>query len=347
MLNNTEKNKSLKQLNTFGFDANARYFAAPDSLDKIENLLADVQKNDIPLFILGGGSNVVFACDFDGLVMCPQIKDIKVVDEDDEHVLLKIGAGVVWDDFVHYAVENNLGGVENLSAIPGNVGASPVQNIGAYGTEVKDAIAAVNGIFIDNGSHFTLENNECHFAYRDSIFKNKLKQKTIITHVVFRLSKNPDYNLDYGNLKNELNKYDEINLINIRKSVIEIRASKLPDPKELGNAGSFFKNPVVELPEAERLLEKFPSMPVYPADSSDTSSTKIKLSAGWLIEKCALKGYRKNNIGVHHKQALALVNYGEGTASELIAFSQMIQDKVLQQFGIKIEPEVFIVTSSN
>ncbi|MDR2775570.1 MAG: UDP-N-acetylmuramate dehydrogenase, partial [Tannerella sp.] len=235
---------------------------------------------------------------------------------------------------------HNLGGIENLSAIPGNVGASPVQNIGAYGMEVKDSIVAVNGIMSEDGSQFFLENDKCHFAYRDSVFKNELKRKTVVTYVVFRLSKNPDYRLDYGNLKNEIEKYGKVNLHNIRKFVIAIRTSKLPDPKESGNAGSFFKNPVVEQEEAERLSEWFPSMPVYPAG---ISSGKVKLSAGWLIEQCSLKGYRENNIGVHHKQALVLVNYGGGTASELIAFSQMVQDKVFQKFGIKIEPEVNIV----
>jgi UDP-N-acetylmuramate dehydrogenase len=343
MINNTERNKSLKPFTTFGFEAKARYFATPETPDEVEDLLAEAQKNDIPLYILGGGSNVVFANDFDGLVICPQIKGIDIVDEDGEHVLLKAGAGIVWDDFVHYAVEHNLGGVENLSAIPGNVGASPVQNIGAYGMEAKDSLVAVNGIFIENGKRFTLKNTECRFAYRDSVFKHELKCKTVVTHVVFGLAKSPEYKLDYGNLRDELNKYDEINLHRIRQSIIAIRASKLPDPKELGNAGSFFKNPIVDRAEANRLLELFPSMPVYPADSPDVSSGKVKLSAGWMIEKCSLKGYRKNNIGVHHRQALVLVNYGEGTASELIAFAQMVQSNVFEKFGVIIDPEVNIV----
>ncbi|MDR1130328.1 MAG: UDP-N-acetylmuramate dehydrogenase [Prevotellaceae bacterium] len=337
------QNKSLKSLNTFGFETVARYFSAPDSTDKIEKLLEEVQKNDIPVFILGGGSNVVFSKDFDGLVMCPQIKGMETVDENGEHVLLKVGAGVAWDDLVRYAVENRLGGLENLSAIPGNVGASPVQNIGAYGAEVKDSIVSVNGIFVEDGSRFSLENGECRFAYRNSIFKNELKGKTVVTHVVYRLSKNPVFKLDYGNLKSELQKYSEVNLHNIRKSLVSIRADKLPDPGVLGNAGSFFKNPVVEQREAKRLLELFPSMPVYPADYSDISTGKVKLSAGWLIESCSLKGYRENSIGVHHKQALVLVNYGGGTAAELIRFSQMVQNKVHEKFGVKIETEVNII----
>jgi UDP-N-acetylmuramate dehydrogenase len=343
MMNNTEKNKSLKSLNSFGFESQARYFAAPDSMEQITNLLADISKTNIAVFVLGGGNNVVFANDFDGLVMCPQIKGIEIIDEDDSSVVLKVGAGVVWDDFVWYAVENGLGGIENLSAIPGNVGASPIQNIGAYGMEVKNSIVAVNGIFVETGLLFSLTNEECHFGYRDSIFKNELRRKIVVTHVVFKLSKKPDYKLDYGNLKDELNKYDEINLFNIRRSIIDIRSSKLPDPKELGNAGSFFKNPVVERSEVERLQDMFPSMPVYPADVSDDVANKIKLSAAWLIENCSLKGYRENNIGVHHKQALILVNYGKGTASELIAFAQMVQNKVFDKFGITIEPEVNIV----
>lgn len=336
-MKNVEENKSLKALNTFGFDAKARYFAAPDSLSETKSILEEAKTNDIPLFILGGGSNIVFAKDFDGLVLCPQMKGIEIVEESPEHVLLKAGAGVVWDDFVEYAVKNNLSGIENLSAIPGNVGATPVQNIGAYGMEAKDAIDTVNGVFIKTGSRFELKNAGCNFAYRNSVFKNKLKYKTIIAYVTFKLSKNHKYRLDYGNLKDELEKYGEINLLNIRKSIIDIRANKLPDPKELGNAGSFFKNPIIEPAEAEKLLEKYPSMPVYP------SGTKMKLSAGWMIEKCGLKGYRENNIGVHSKQALVLVNYGEGTASGLIAFSQMVQNKVFAEFGVEIEPEVNVI----
>jgi UDP-N-acetylmuramate dehydrogenase len=344
MMNDTEHNKSLKAFTTFGFEATTRYFAAPHTLDDIERLLVEARLNAIPLFILGGGSNVVFARDFDGLVMCPQIKGVEVVDDDDEHVLLKVGAGVVWDDFVRYAVDKGLGGIENLSAIPGNVGASPVQNIGAYGMEAKDAIVTVNGLSTDSCTPFTLRNDECRFAYRDSVFKNELKRKTVVTHVVFRLSKKPEYKLDYGNLKDELNRYDAINLHNIRQAVVAIRANKLPDPKVLGNAGSFFKNPIVERTEADRLLKLFPSMPIYPFDSQDYSAEKVKLSAGWMIEQCSLKGYRENDIGVHHKQALVLVNHGEGTAKELIAFSQMVQNKVFDRFGVRIEPEVNIVT---
>jgi UDP-N-acetylmuramate dehydrogenase len=343
MISNTEKNKSLKSLNTFGFEAKARYFAAPDSIDEIERLLSDAKKHDIPMFILGGGSNIVFTKDFDGLVICPQIKGIEIVDDDGSHVLVKVGAGAVWDDFVCYAVENSLSGVENLSAIPGNVGAAPVQNIGAYGMEAANSTVAVNGIFIDSGSAFALDNEKCRFAYRNSIFKTDLNRKTVVTHIVFRLSRNPDYKLDYGNLSDEVGKYGEINLLNIRQSIINIRASKLPDPKELGNAGSFFKNPVVERHEAERLQEMFPSMPVYPADSSDALAGKVKLSAGWMIEQCALKGFRRNDIGVYNRQALVLVNYGNGTASELIAFSQMIQERIARQFEIQIEPEVIFV----
>ncbi|MDR1594970.1 MAG: UDP-N-acetylmuramate dehydrogenase [Prevotellaceae bacterium] len=340
-----EENKSLKAFNSFGFEAKARYFAAPDSENKIMSLLDDARKHDIPVFVLGGGNNVVFTKDFDGLVLCPKIESISIISEDSVDILLDIGAGVVWDDFVHYTSYvnfNGISGVENLAGIPGTVGAAPVQNIGAYGMEVKDAIFTVRGIYIDDNKTFLLKKSDCQFAYRDSIFKNSLKQKTVITCVTFKLSKKHEYKLDYGNLKDELAKYDKINLRNIRQAVLDIRAAKLPDPKKLGNAGSFFKNPVVERSEVERLMEQFPLMPTYPVDNPDASRDKVKLSAAWMIENCALKGYRQNNIGVHHKQALVLVNYGGGTAQELIDFSQMVQDRVFDKFGVKIEPEVVL-----
>jgi UDP-N-acetylmuramate dehydrogenase len=209
--------------------------------------------------------------------------------------------------------------------------------------EVKDSIFTVSGILIDNLDTFLLNNAGCEFAYRDSIFKNKLKQKTVITRVMFKLSKNHKYKLDYGNLKDELKKYDKVTLHNIRNAILDIRSAKLPDPKVLGNAGSFFKNPVIEQTEAERLLEQFPSAPVYHVDSPNMSGKKTKLSAAWLIEQCELKGFRQNNIGIHQKQALVLVNYGGGTAQELISFARIVQEKVFEKFGIKIEPEVNFV----
>jgi UDP-N-acetylmuramate dehydrogenase len=341
-----EENKSLKALNSFGFEAKARYLATPDSKEKIQDLLADAREHNIPVFVLGGGNNVVFAKDFDGLVLCPQIRGINIVSEDRNNIYVEVGAGIVWDYFVNFTMFSNLTGlcgIENLSGIPGTVGAAPVQNIGAYGMEVKDAIFTVSGIYIADNKTFLLNNAGCEFAYRNSIFKNRLKQKTVITSVTFKLLKRHEYKLDYGNLKDELAKYDKINLRNIRKAVLDIRAAKLPDPKELGNAGSFFKNPVIERTEVERLLEQFPSIPVYPVNSPDGVGNKVKLSAGWLIENCGLKGYRKENIGVHHNQALVLVNYGDGTAQELLSFAKMVQDKIFNRFGVIIEPEVNIV----
>jgi UDP-N-acetylmuramate dehydrogenase len=337
-----EENKSLKAFNSFGFEAKARYFAAPDSENRVKDLLADARKHDIPVFVLGGGNNVVFTKDFDGLVLRPKIDGINIISEESVNIFIDIGAGMVWDEFVHYTSYLNFRGVcgvENLSGIPGTVGAAPVQNIGAYGMEVKDAIFTVSGIYIDSLNTFLLKNVDCEFAYRDSVFKNRLKQKTVITRVTFKLSKRHEYKLDYGDLKGKLAKYDSINLRNIRQTILDIRQAKLPDPKELANAGSFFKNPIVERTAAERLLEQFPSMPVYPVDSPDNAADRVKLSAGWMIENCDLKGYRKNNIGVHHKQALVLVNYGGGTAQELISFSQMVQEKVFDKFSVKIEPE--------
>ncbi|MDR1898123.1 MAG: UDP-N-acetylmuramate dehydrogenase, partial [Prevotellaceae bacterium] len=319
---NVTENRSLKRLNTFGFDAKARYFAALNSLNEIRDILEEFNSYDLPLYILGGGSNVIFSGDYEGLILHPQIKGLSIVDENERYVWLKVGAGIVWDDFVNYATENNLCGVENLSAIPGNVGAAPVQNIGAYGMEVKDSIYAVNGIFISDCSNFELRNEECKFGYRDSVFKNELKQRAIVTSVIFRLSKIQEYTLDYGDVKKKLKEYNEINLRNIRDAIIKIRAEKLPNPKELGNAGSFFKNPVVETKAAQKMLKLYPSMPTYPFKG------KVKLSAAWLIEKCNLKGYRLGNVGVHQNQALVLVHYGQGNVNELLELSRMIQNTV-------------------
>ncbi|MDR1340760.1 MAG: UDP-N-acetylmuramate dehydrogenase [Prevotellaceae bacterium] len=339
-MNKWEENKSLKPFNTFGFEAKARYFATPDSTEGIEETLETCRKNSIPVFILGGGSNVVFSKDFDGLVLCPRTDRISISRKCMESRTLVVSAGVVWDDFVRYTVENNLMGVENLSGIPGTVGAAPVQNIGAYGMEAKDSIYALFGIMIDDGQPFFMENRDCKFTYRSSIFKNELKWKAIITRVAFKLAKGRRFKIEREDLQEELRKYGTINLSSIRQSILNLRAAKLPDPGELGNAGSFFKNPVVEQAEADRLLELFPSMPVY---SASTFDDKVKLSAGWMIENCSLKGYRENNIGVYDRQALVLVNYGGGTANELILFSRMVQDRVFEKFGVKIEPEVDIV----
>jgi UDP-N-acetylmuramate dehydrogenase len=327
--------KSLKGLNSFGFEAKARYFAAPESVDGVRELLRMFAGT--PVFVLGGGNNVVFAADFEGLVINPQMTGMETVDDSERYTLVKVGAGVVWDEFVRFAVENDLSGVENLSGIPGSVGASPVQNVGAYGMEAKDSIVSVDGVFTDSGAVFGMSNAECRFAYRDSIFKNGLRRKALVTHVTFRLSKVHGFKLDYGNLRDEATRCGAPDLNSVRNAVLVVRAGKLPDPKVTGNAGSFFKNPVVETEMAEELWRRYPQMPMFPAGRA------TKLSAAWLIETCGLKGCRSGNVGVHEKQSLVLVNCGGGTAAELLEFAHRIQATVEERFGVCLEPEVVVV----
>jgi UDP-N-acetylmuramate dehydrogenase len=327
--------KSLKGLNSFGFEAKARYFAAPESADRARELLRMFAGT--PVFVLGGGNNVVFAADFEGLVINPQMKGMEIAEDSERYVLAKVGAGVVWDEFARFAADNGLSGIENLSGIPGSVGASPVQNIGAYGMEAKDSIVSVGGLLTDNGAAFELTNAECRFAYRDSVFKNELHRKALVTRVTFRLSKVHEFKLDYGNLREEAGGGGAPDLNSVRNAVLAARAGKLPDPKVTGNAGSFFKNPVVENEAAEELRRQYPQMPMFPAGCA------TKLSAAWLIESCGLKGSRSGNVGVHEKQALVLVNCGGGTAAELLEFARRIQTAVEERFGVRLEPEIVVV----
>lgn len=325
-------NYSLIHLNSFGFNVIADRYIIVES---VKDILCAKEQISFPCLVLGGGSNILFTEDFKGTVLHPLIQEIEILNEDDKFIDLKVGAGVIWDDLVAYAVDNNWGGLENLSLIPGNVGASPVQNIGAYGVEVKDSIISVEGLFLDTMESFEFNNKNCEFSYRNSIFKSKFKNKTIITYVIFRLSKKPEYVLNYGNVEQELLKYGEVNLKNIRSAIISIRENKLPDPKKLGNAGSYFKNPIVEHSFAENLKKQYPDMPIYPLDNSNT-----KLAAGWLIEKIGMKGYRIGEVGVHEKQALVLVNYGQGKPSDIVNLAKDIMEKVYKKFGVRIEPEV-------
>ncbi|MDR1054993.1 MAG: UDP-N-acetylmuramate dehydrogenase [Prevotellaceae bacterium] len=331
-----QTNYSLKQLNTFNIDVKAKYYAAPTSEDEILEILNDESLVGVPRFILGGGSNVLFTGDFDGIVIHPQIKGIEKIDEDENHIWLCAGAGVVWDIFVSYCVKNNWGGVENLSFIPGNVGAAPVQNIGAYGVEAKSTIDEVYGIYLENGEPFCLNNAECEFGYRDSVFKEELKGKAIITEVTFKLNKKPVYITHYGNVEEELTKnYSKVNVQNIRKAIITIRERKLPDPGKLPNAGSFFKNPIVPVEFAENLKQKYENMPLFASDKKHA-----KLAAGWLIEQCGWKGKRIANVGVHEHQALVLINYGGAEASELTKLAADIQQSVKEKFYVEVESEV-------
>lgn len=331
-------NFDLTTYNTFGLSAHAqRFFEFTES----EELSIFLQREKLPekYLIMGGGSNLLFQSDFDGLVIFPNIPGVVEEHEDRSFTYLEAGAGVEWDEFVRLSVHYGLGGLENLSLIPGKVGASPVQNIGAYGVEAKDRIHLVRAIDLATGQRLEFTNEQCRFAYRDSVFKNELKNKLVVTSVVFKLDKFPEFKLEYGALKQEVERLGEVNLVNIRQAVINIRESKLPDPQKLGNAGSFFKNPVIDAHLAQQIIDNYERVPHY--QSPDEG--KIKLAAGWLIEQCGWKGYRDGNVGVHADQALVLVNYGGAKGTELVQLANKIQTSVFDKFGVKLEPEVNIV----
>lgn len=328
----------LKNLNTFGFDVRAKFFAAPVTVADLGKLLAGNRYARLPQLILGGGSNMLFCGNFNGLVIQPRIAGIEIIEETADAVYLRVGAGVAWDDFVAYVVQHHWGGVENLSFIPGHVGASPVQNIGAYGAEAKDSIRQVECLLRATGEQKIFSAGECAFGYRDSIFKQAWRDRVIVTHVVFRLKKRPELRAHYGIVEEELRKYPEITLQTFRKAIIAIRRKKLPDPQELGSAGSFFKNPVVPKKLADELTSKDPRMTFFPVNSEYT-----KLPAAHLIEQAGWKGKRIGAVGVHEKQALVLVHYGGGTGKDVLALSNMIRQSVYEKFGVKLEPEVNIV----
>ncbi len=331
-------NHPLRELNSFHVEEQADHIIEFDSAEDLDEIFG---KEDSPKkwYALGGGNNILFTRRFEGSLIKPVGKTIRRIEEDEESVLLNIEAGLEWDDMVAWAVEHDLWGVENLSLIPGSIGASPVQNIGAYGAEAKDVIERVNYFDTLDCTHKSLSKEECRFAYRDSIFKRELKGRTIITSVEFRLKKTPQPNLGYGDLKAETESRGGATLRNIRDAVCSIRRSKLPDPAELGNAGSFFKNPIVECKVAEELRLKYENMPIYPTAESE----KKKLAAGWLIDQCGLKGYRQGPVGVHKHQALVLVNYGGANGDQVMTLAHEVCDKVAEKFGIDIEPEVNVL----
>jgi UDP-N-acetylmuramate dehydrogenase len=291
-----------------------------------------------PLFILGGGSNILFTSDFQGTILYPEFSGIKEEERDGENVVISAGAGVNWDNLVEWTVNNGFGGLENLSLIPGMVGASPIQNIGAYGVEVKDRIERVRTISVSDGSVRIFNNNECEFDYRNSIFKKKEKGKYLVTRVYYKLTINTELNLTYGSLMEEITRLGKPSLKTVRQAVINIRRSKLPDPALIGNAGSFFKNPVVNSLAAQNLKNRYPAMPVY----EDRSGT-VKLAAGWLIEQCGWKARRFGEAGVHDKQALVIVNHGNATGTDIFALSESIKKSVVEKFGIELEREVEVV----
>lgn len=328
----------LRGLNSFHADEKARRLIVFDAAEDLDHIFAP--ENGLEKFyVLGGGNNILFTGYFDGALLKPDIRGIRVLAEDDETVTVEAGAAVEWDDLVAWSVERGLWGAENLSLIPGTVGAAPVQNIGAYGAEAKDVIARVRMFDTVRREHGVLTAEECRFAYRDSIFKHELRGRAVITSVEFRFGKRPAPDLGYGDLQRETEARGGASLRNIREAVCAIRRGKLPDTAVLGNAGSFFKNPVVSRAEAERLAARYEGMPVYPA----TDPERRKLAAGWLIDRAGMKGYRKGRAGVHDRQALVLVNFGGATGEEIMELAREVQLRVRDAFGVAIEPEVNIL----
>lgn len=326
---------SLLPYNTFGIDAKADYLIEYCSEEDLQSVLQlEIVKSN-RIFQIGGGSNLLFMNDFKGVILHSAIKFIEKISEDNESVFIKAGSGVVWDDFVLYAVENGWGGVENLSLIPGEVGASAVQNIGAYGVEVQDLIINVNVVEISTAQHRTFSVAECKYGYRQSIFKNELKAKFIITSVVFRLQKKPQFKLNYQHLEEEVLKSGEVNLQNIRNTIIEVRKSKLPDTNVFGNAGSFFMNPVITKLHFNELQLQYPQIPHY-----YVSETEEKVPAGWLIDQCGWKGKQIGNAAVHDKQALVLINKGGATGEEIVFLAHQIQASVKAKFCVELNAEV-------
>ena len=334
------ENVSLKKFNTFGLDYMANCIIHIKTEKEADVLFKGNVFLKKPFLILGSGSNILFTCDFKGTILYPEIRGIKIEEpeHDEGNIIVSCGAGVIWDDFVAWTVNKGFYGLENLSLIPGKVGATPVQNIGAYGVEVRERVTKVKTINISNGKRRVFSNNECEFGYRDSIFKKSEKGKYLVTRVYYKLSIKPNLNLNYNSLKEEVNKLGTVTLKNVRQGVINIRRSKLPDPEITGNAGSFFKNPVVQASFGICLKNEFPEMPVYTDNDG-----QMKLAAGWLIEKCGWKGKRTGDSGVHDKQALVLVNYGKATGKEIYALSEEIKKSVYEKFGVDLEREVEVV----
>ncbi len=333
-----QQNISLKKFNTFGIDVSAKYFSICQSIDDITGTLKFTRQNSLDLLVLSGGSNVLFVNNYPGMVLHPLMKGISTIKEDEKNIWLEVMAGEDWDDFVEYTVRSRYHGIENLSLIPGFVGTSPVQNIGAYGVEVSEVIEEVRAINLGNLQVRRFQNPECEFSYRDSIFKSKLKGRVIITSVVFRLSKKPVYNINYAPVKEAIEKSGKISQELIRKTIIDIREKKLPNPEKLGNAGSFFKNPVVTKELFEKLVVQYPSIPSY-----NLPGNKMKIPAAWLIEKSGWKGKQDGDAGVHENQPLVLVNHGKASGKDIIEFAGRIQDDVNRKFNIYLEPEVNII----
>mgnify|MGYP000546213786 FL=1 len=329
-----EKGRNIP--NTFGLEVKAGRWLEYASVEELKALIAEGQISS-PYLHVGSGSNLLFLGDFEGTVLHSAIKSIEMVNQDAEKVWLRVGAGVIWDDFVAYCVEHGYYGAENLSLIPGEVGASAVQNIGAYGVEVKDLISCVETVDV-HGDKRVFGVEECGYAYRNSVFKRPDMKSFFVTHVTFALNKAEQYTLNYGTIRQELEKYPQIDLATVRQVIVSIRESKLPDPKVLGNAGSFFMNPIVPRAKYETLLQEYPSMPSYQVDA-----THVKIPAGWMIEQCGWKGKSLGNAAVHDKQALVLVNCGGATGADIVALSDAVRAAVREKFGVEIHPEVNMI----
>lgn len=334
------EHSNLKQFNTFGMDVTSRYMVEVNSEEDVKELIgSDLFKQNDHL-ILGGGSNVLLTNDFDGVVIRNVIEGREVVEETDDYVKVKFGSGENWHGCVLWTIENDWGGIENLSLIPGTIGAAPMQNIGAYGVEIKDVFEELSAVHLETGMTRVFLNDECEFGYRESVFKKELKGKYLIISVTLRLSKKPDINISYGAISETLNSLNisDPTISDVSRAVIQIRQSKLPDPAEIGNAGSFFKNPTIPSKMFEGLKASHPNIPGYPQ-----ANEQVKVPAGWLIENCGWKGKTIGEIGVHKNQALVLVNYGNGRGKDIENLSKEIRASVREKFGVELSPEVNII----
>ncbi len=333
---NIQESISLKPFTTFGIDQKAKYFTRVGSLYELKAALLAAKEQQLPVFILGGGSNILLTRDIDALVIKLEIKGINLVKEEGDQLWVEVGAGEMWHELVLHSIAQDWAGLENLSLIPGTVGASPMQNIGAYGVEIKDVFDSLQAMHRETLEMHSFDAEACQFGYRESVFKQTLKDQYVITSVTFRLSKTPKFHLEYGAIREVLaaNGIEQPSIRAISDAVIQIRQSKLPDPKEIGNAGSFFKNPTIANAQFDALKAEYPSIPGYP------SAEGVKVAAGWLIEHAGWKGKRIGDVGVHAKQALVLVNYGAGSGEELKSLSEQIQASVFEKFGINLQPEV-------
>ena len=336
-----QQNFSLRSYNTFGIDVSSAFFSSFASLEALAELTTFCdEKNHLPKLVLGGGSNVLFTQDFRGIILKNDLKGIELIKEDASHYYVRSAGGENWHQFVLFCLNNNYAGVENLSLIPGNVGASPIQNVGAYGVEIKDVFHELEAWHLQDQKLVNFTAADCKFDYRDSVFKTKYKGQFVITNVTFKLLKQPVYHTNYGAIQQELASMavTELSIHAIADAVIKIRRSKLPDPEVIGNAGSFFKNPAIPVSRFENLKASYPTLPGYPA-KNDT----VKIAAGWLIEQCGWKGFRKGDAGCHEKQALVLVNYGNASGIDIYALSTEIMHSVETKFGILLEREVNII----